>query len=78
MHDRFSTLVATGTFGALLLTSSALASAPTKKVVLKKPVATTTDRHIPAPIAGILDGSNGETINVHGHHAAAGTGARHR
>lgn len=30
-----------------------------------------------APIAGILDGSNGETITVHGHHAADGTGAKY-
>ncbi|WP_395372277.1 TonB-dependent siderophore receptor [Komagataeibacter diospyri] len=29
------------------------------------------------PIAGILDGSNGETITVHGHHAADGTGAKY-
>lgn len=30
-----------------------------------------------APIAGILDGSNGETLTIHGHHAADGTGAKY-
>lgn len=30
-----------------------------------------------APIAGILDGSSGETVNVYGHHAADGTGAKY-
>ncbi|MFT9087517.1 MAG: TonB-dependent receptor [Acetobacter okinawensis] len=88
MHDRFHIFFTTGTFGALLLATSALAAAPVapaqqattskqavnKTTAPKKPLAapkTTT------PIAGILDGSNGETVNVHGHHAADGTGAKY-
>ena len=83
MLDRFHTFCATGTFGALLLTTSALAATPdstkphtsSKQAALKtsapkKPVSA-------APIAGILDGSNGETVNVRGHHAADGTSAKY-
>ncbi|OUJ07766.1 TonB-dependent siderophore receptor [Acetobacter malorum] len=95
MHDRFPRLFATGTFGAFLLTSSALAStpapapqatadkqaavkaAPAKKVALKTPAAVVPAKRTSTPIAGILDGSNGETINVHGHHAADGTAAKY-
>lgn len=84
MHNRFYTTFASGTFGALLLASSALAASPApqpydktdkkqplKVSAVKKPTST------PAPIAGILDGSNGETINVHGHHAADGTASKY-
>ncbi|MFT9215282.1 MAG: Plug domain-containing protein, partial [Acetobacter malorum] len=95
MHDRFPRLFATGTFGALLMTSSALAStpvptpqattgkqvavkaAPAQKVALKPPAAAVPAKRTSTPIAGILDGSNGETINVHGHHAADGTAAKY-
>lgn len=38
---------------------------------------TGTTRARATPIAGILDGSNGETVTVHGHHAADGTGAKY-
>ncbi|MFT8417985.1 MAG: TonB-dependent receptor [Acetobacter sp.] len=91
MHDRFHTFFATGTFGALLLTTSALAATPvapaqqaptgkqatTKAAPPPKPIVNTTPPKTMAPIAGILDGSNGETVNVHGHHAADGTGAKY-
>ena len=91
MHDRFHTLFATGTFGALLLTTSALAAgpvAPTQQTTTGKqaaikaatPAASQKKTATPAattPIAGILDGSNGETVNVHGHHAADGTSAKY-
>ncbi|NHO31922.1 TonB-dependent siderophore receptor [Acetobacter fallax] len=103
MHDRFHTFFITGTFGALLLTTSALAATPapaqqgatgrqaavktsaartsgtrtsaTKTPVTRTPVIKT--QATMAPIAGILDGSNGETVTVHGHHAADGTGAKY-
>ncbi len=95
MHDRFPRLFASGTFGALLLTSSALAATPAsapygtadkravvkatpaRKAALKAPAAVGAARRTSTPIAGILDGSNGETINVHGHHAADGTAAKY-
>lgn len=94
MHDRFHTIFATGTFSALLLTTSALAADPVapaqqattgKQAAIKaaappSPKPKTTPSSTPAstaPIAGILDGSNGETVNVHGHHAADGTGAKY-
>ena len=88
MHDRFHTLFATGTFGAFLLTTSALAAAPvtsTQHTTAGKQAVgkiTSLPKPMPppkttAPIAGILDGSNGETVNVHGHHAADGTGAKY-
>lgn len=86
MHDRFHTLFATGAFGALLLTTSALAAPPVassqqaasgKKAAVKASAAKTPAPQTTTPIAGILDGSNGETVNVHGHHAADGTGAKY-
>ena len=91
MHDRFHTIFASGTFSALLLTTSALAAgpvAPTQQTTTGKhaavkaatPVASQKKAATPAattPIAGILDGSNGETVNVHGHHAADGTSAKY-
>ncbi|GBR12012.1 TonB-dependent receptor [Acetobacter oeni] len=99
MHNRFHTFFATGTFGALLLTTSALAATPvpaqqdapgkqttvkkatvTRKATTTKPTATKTPAvrtSATGPIAGILDGSNGETLTVHGHHAADGTGAKY-
>ncbi|NHN88403.1 TonB-dependent siderophore receptor [Acetobacter conturbans] len=93
MHDRFHTFFVTGTFGALLLTTSALAATPTpasqgtpgkqialKTAATKTPTTKTSAARTPVattPIAGILDGSNGETVNVHGHHAADGTGAKY-
>lgn len=88
MHDRFHIFFTTGTFGALLLTTSALAATPvvpaqqatTNKQAVNKTTAPQKPLTAPkttAPIAGILDGSNGETVNVHGHHAADGTGAKY-
>ncbi|MFT8719060.1 TonB-dependent siderophore receptor [Acetobacter sp.] len=94
MHDRFHSFFVTGTFGALLLTTSALAATPAptqqnttdKPVAVKKAAVSKTPATKPSsskavatttPIAGILDGSNGETLNVHGHHAADGTGAKY-
>lgn len=94
MHDRSHTFLVTTTFGALLLTTSALAATPASvrqqgatngQTTVKKPVtakpasspSTTGASGTAAPIAGILDGSNGETITVHGHHAADGTGAKY-
>ncbi|MFT9460163.1 MAG: TonB-dependent receptor [Acetobacter orientalis] len=85
MHDRLHTLIATSTFSVLLLASSALA-APSNTATPEQPLTTktpakvsprTTPTHTNTPIAGILDGSNGETINVHGHHAADGTAAKY-
>ncbi|MFT9144310.1 MAG: TonB-dependent siderophore receptor, partial [Acetobacter orientalis] len=73
------------TFSVLLLGSSALA-APSNTATLGQPLTTKapakapphkTPAHTNTPIAGILDGSNGETINVHGHHAADGTAAKY-
>ncbi|MFT9257189.1 MAG: TonB-dependent receptor [Acetobacter sp.] len=103
MRDRFHTSFVAGTFGALLLTSSALAApsastrqggvarpagaapasagTPVAPVAVKKNAASRAPvsgtRPSTTPIAGILDGSNGETVNVHGHHAADGTGAKY-
>lgn len=84
MHDRLHTLIATSTFSVLLLASSALAApsntAPEQPLTTKTPAKATprkTPAHTNTPIAGILDGSNGETINVHGHHAADGTAAKY-
>lgn len=82
MNDRFQALLATGTFSALLLATSALAATPTSEKTQRKTSPHTKSLSRPAlpsaaPIAGILDGSNGETINVHGHHAADGTGAKY-
>ncbi|MBB2200801.1 TonB-dependent siderophore receptor, partial [Gluconacetobacter tumulisoli] len=103
MHHRFHTVFIAGTFGAFLLTTSALAApaAPTQQGRTGKqsavrtaapgtPVARTradrtrADRTqgpgtpaATAPIAGILDGSNGETVTVHGRHAADGTAAKY-
>lgn len=89
MHDRFHIFFTTGTFGALLLTTSALAATPvtpTQHTTTGKqavgnatslPTSLATPPKTTAPIAGILDGSNGETVNVHGHHAADGTGAKY-
>ncbi|WP_291363917.1 TonB-dependent siderophore receptor [Acetobacter sp. UBA5411] len=62
------------------------AKTATPQPVSGKPVAiratdnrtkTGTTRARATPIAGILDGSNGETVTVHGHHAADGTGAKY-
>ncbi len=62
------------------------AKTATPQPVSGKPVAiraadnrtkTGTARARATPIAGILDGSNGETVTVHGHHAADGTGAKY-
>ncbi|OUJ00038.1 TonB-dependent siderophore receptor [Acetobacter sp. DsW_54] len=92
MHARFHTFFATGTFSALLLTTSTLAAEPVapeqqdatgKQTSIKASTSTTPKTAAPktaktmAPIAGILDGSNGETVNVHGHHAADGTSAKY-
>ncbi|MFT8932180.1 MAG: TonB-dependent receptor [Acetobacter syzygii] len=94
MHDRFHIFFATGTFGAFLLTTSALAAtsvAPQQQLPAGKPSTVKTAQSksplaqarssakpgTTTPIAGILDGSNGETVNVHGHHAADGTGAKY-
>ncbi|MBB2202215.1 TonB-dependent siderophore receptor, partial [Gluconacetobacter tumulisoli] len=92
MHHFPPSFVA-GTFGALLLASSALAAPPAptqqgktgrqaavKMAATKAPVAGTQAAKAPAtaaPIAGILDGSNGETVTVHGRHAADGTAAKY-
>lgn len=51
-----------------------------KAAASKSPAVHATNTPVPAgttPIAGILDGSNGETVNVHGHHAADGTAAKY-
>ncbi|ATJ89669.1 TonB-dependent receptor [Acetobacter senegalensis] len=84
MPDRFQTAFATGTLSAFLLTTSALAATPAQHRATGKPTVTktsssATEKTTPnrTPIAGILDGSNGETVNVHGHHAADGTGAKY-
>ncbi|NHN86255.1 TonB-dependent siderophore receptor [Acetobacter musti] len=93
MHDRFSSFFVAGTFGVFLLTTSALAATPApvqqgvpagktaaKKALPAKPVTKTASARgaaTTAPIAGILDGSNGETVTVHGRHAADGTGAKY-
>ena len=98
MQRRFHTFFITGTSGAFLLTTTALA-APSVSAQLDKtgkPVAVKTTSggtsatgaqatktppagtsSTAAPIAGILDGSNGETVTVYGHHAADGTGAKY-
>lgn len=92
MHHRFSPFFIAGTFGAFLLTTSALAAptvstqgktgshAPGKTEPAKARAAGTRAAKVPAgaaPIAGILDGSNGETVTVLGHHAADGTAAKY-
>lgn len=91
MHDRFHPVLVTATFCASLLTTTTLATAASvqpeqtgKQAIVKqsvpaKPggVAASVIPATTAPIAGILDGSNGETITVHGHHAADGTGAKY-
>ncbi|MBO1325170.1 TonB-dependent receptor [Acetobacter sp. TBRC 12305] len=55
--------------------STAPATAPGRAPLARARV--TTAQATTGPIAGILDGSNGETVNVHGHHAADGTGAKY-
>jgi iron complex outermembrane receptor protein len=90
MPSRHQILFASATFSTLLVTTSLQAATSTqqtaagtqpvaKSAAAKKTTAKDTASQTPAaaPIAGILDGSNGETINVHGHHAADGTGAKY-
>ncbi|MCH4091605.1 TonB-dependent siderophore receptor [Acetobacter sp.] len=92
MPCRFQSAFIAGTFLSVLLTTSALAttpvSSPKNGKAADKGAAHTSvgsgnsptssrDKTRAAPIAGILDGSNGETVTVHGHHAADGTGAKY-
>ncbi|MFS3135789.1 TonB-dependent siderophore receptor [Gluconacetobacter sacchari] len=82
MPHRLPVLLAAGAFGAILLSGSALAAPPARPQHGKtaRQAATPAGKARPAataPIAGILDGSNGETLTVHGRHAADGTGARY-
>jgi hypothetical protein len=86
MPSRHHILFASATFGTLLVTTSLQAATSTQQPatgtqpMAKNAAAKNTSTQPPtatAPIAGILDGSNGETINVHGHHAADGTGAKY-
>ncbi|MBB2169398.1 TonB-dependent siderophore receptor [Gluconacetobacter aggeris] len=88
MPHRFHALFIAGTFGASLLATSALAAPPASTpqgrtgslAAVKTPPARTPaagTSATTAPIAGILDGSNGETVTVHGHHAADGTAAKY-
>ncbi|NHO16766.1 TonB-dependent siderophore receptor [Acetobacter peroxydans] len=90
MPDRQHILFLSVTFSTLLLTTSLQAATSTqqtaaglqpaaKNAAVKKTTAKSTASQTPstAPIAGILDGSNGETVNVHGHHAADGTAAKY-
>ncbi|MCX2560139.1 TonB-dependent siderophore receptor [Acetobacter farinalis] len=84
MHDRFHSLFITGTFSAILLASSALAAAPVRQDTPAKqgtlktaPAKTPQHPATSSPIAGVLDGSNGEAVTVLGHHAADGTAARY-
>ncbi|GBQ62512.1 TonB-dependent ferric iron siderophore receptor [Ameyamaea chiangmaiensis NBRC 103196] len=85
MHERLPLSFVSGTFGALLLTTTALAATGTPVATSTKAGhahPTITRRPAPqktaaAPIAGVLDGSNGETVTVRGHHVADGTSARY-
>lgn len=77
MPSRHQLLFASAAFSTFFLTTAVQAAPSTQQPAVKNTAANKTETKIQnapassttAPIAGILDGSNGETINVHGHHA---------
>ena len=85
MPSRHQLLFASAAISSFLFATTVQAATPSAQPAKDtQPAAKTSATHnssadtpTTAPIAGILDGSNGETINVHGRHAADGTGAKY-